>query len=372
MFTNLREGHCGNGLCEKILSVSGNSRPPLPQHFAEGDSSTEVIEWIYLLLTADPERGADVLERARDPFPSHEDEFALRSVLQELIDDALVSDRPEVCVLLRIAAHRASVSGAAAVADLSSTLLDRVSASGDDVLVADIYSLAGDVAEARGDLAAAEAAFQEGLAIVRRLVEQDPTNTGWQRELAVAHSRVGGVAGARGDLAAAEAAFQEGLAIVRRLVEQDPTNTGWQRELAVAHNRVGGVAEARGDLAAAEAAFQEGLAINRRLVEQDPTNTGWQRELAVAHNRVGGVAEARGDLAAAEAAFQEGLAIVRRLVEQDPTNTGWQMTSPPRTRLSAESLRRAVISLPPTQRSRRAWPSSGGWSNKTPPTRAGK
>ena len=72
------------------------------------------------------------------------------------------------------------------------------------------------------------------LAISERLAGLDPANTGWQRDLAVAYSRVGGVAQARGDLAAAEQAFGQYLAISERLAGLDPANTGWQRELAVA------------------------------------------------------------------------------------------------------------------------------------------
>ena len=56
----------------------------------------------------------------------------------------------------------------------------------------------GRCAEEQGKLAEARAAFEEYLAISRRLAEQDPSNAGWQRDLAVAHSWVGeGAASAR-------------------------------------------------------------------------------------------------------------------------------------------------------------------------------
>ena len=112
----------------------------------------------------------------------------------------------------------------------------------------------------------------------------------------MAHNRVGGVLEAQGKLTEARAAFEEALAISRRLAEQDPSNAGWQSDLAVAHNRVGGVLEAQGKLTEARAAFEEALAIRRRLAEQDPSNAGWQSALAVAHNCVGGVLEAQGEL----------------------------------------------------------------------------
>ena len=87
---------------------------------------------------------------------------------------------------------------------------------------------------------------------------------------------------ARGDLAAAEQAFGQDLAIFERLAALDPANTGWQRDLAVAYSRVGDVAQARGDLAAAEQAFPSTWPSSSGWPRWIPANTGWQRDLAVA------------------------------------------------------------------------------------------
>jgi hypothetical protein len=86
------------------------------------------------------------------------------------------------------------------------------------------------------------------------------------------------------------------LKISRRLAEQDPSNAGWQRDLAVAHSRVGDVLQAQGRLEEAQASYAEYLKISRRLAEQDPSNVGWQRGLAVAHSRVGDVLQGQGKL----------------------------------------------------------------------------
>src|SRR5258707_11412988 len=108
--------------------------------------------------------------------------------------------------------------------------------------------MVGDVLKAQGKLEAAQAAFGEYLAISRRLAEQDPSNAGWQRDLALAHSKVGDVLKTQGKLEAAQAAFGEDLAISRRLAEQDPSNADWQRDLALAHSKVGGLLGAQGKL----------------------------------------------------------------------------------------------------------------------------
>ena len=284
------------------------------------------IEWIYHLLVADPERGAvelEDLDRAWSGTARHEDLAALSVTLTELDTSQMLRGRPLVRARLVVAQRRADLAGAASLGDLANQLLQAAEAIDDARLTGDAYSLVGDVAQARGDLAAAERAFTQDLTISERLAVLDPANTGWQRELAVAYSSVGDVAQDRGDLAAAEQAFTQSLAISERLAALDPANTGWQRGLAVAYSSVGVVAQARGDLAAAEQAFTQDLAIFERLAALDPANTGWQRELAVAYSRVGDVAQDRGDLAAAEQAFTQYLAISERLTALDPANTGW-------------------------------------------------
>ena len=58
----------------------------------------------------------------------------------------------------------------------------------------------GGVLETQGKLTEAQAAFEESLAICRRLAEQDPNNAGWQSDLAVAYNRVGGCFGHKGNV----------------------------------------------------------------------------------------------------------------------------------------------------------------------------
>src|SRR5262249_40690807 len=178
------------------------------------------IEWIYHLLVADPERGAlelEELDRAWSGTARHEDLAALSAALTELDSSQLLGGRPLVRARLVIARHRAELAGAASLGDLANELLQAAEAFDDARLTGDAYALVGDVARARGDLGAAERAFAEDLAISERLAALDAATTGWQRDLAVAHSRVGGVAEARGDLAAAERAFAQDLAISERL-----------------------------------------------------------------------------------------------------------------------------------------------------------
>ena len=63
--------------------------------------------------------------------------------------------------------------------------------------------------------------------ITKRLADQDKSNSGSQRDLSVSYDRVGNVLLAQGKLQDALDLYQQGLAIAKRLAEQDnPTQNG--------------------------------------------------------------------------------------------------------------------------------------------------
>ena len=176
----------------------------------------------------------------------------------------------------------------------------------------------------QGDLSGALTAYQAGLAIASRLAEADPGNAGWQWDLSISHEKLGDVLLAQGDLSGALTAYQAGLAIASRLAEADPGNAGWQWDLSISHEKLGDVLLAQGDLSGALTAYQAGLAIRARLAEADPGNAVWQRDLSVSQNKVGAVLLAQGGLSGALTAYQASLAIRARLAGADPGNAVWQ------------------------------------------------
>ena len=182
----------------------------------------------------------------------------------------------------------------------------------------------GPRAQTHETLAAALAHYQEAARHARRLTEDDPGNTQWQRDLSVSFNKLGDVAVAQGDLAAAAGHYRSGLDIRQKLAAADPGNTGWQRDLSVSFNKLGDVAVAQGDLAAAAGHYRSGLEIAQKLAAADPGNTQWQRDLSISFNKLGDVARAQGDLAAAAGHYRSGLEIRQKLAAADPGNTGWQ------------------------------------------------
>jgi tetratricopeptide (TPR) repeat protein len=181
----------------------------------------------------------------------------------------------------------------------------------------DVYAKTGDAIPARG-------AYEESLAIARRLVAKDEGNTGWQRDVSVSLIKLGDLKLRAGDAAGALAAYEESLAVRRKLVAKDEGNTVWQRDVSLSLERLGDLRLRTGNAAGALMAYEEGLAIRRRLVAKDEGNTEWQRNVSVSLERLGDFKLRTGDAAGAQEVYEESLAIRRRLVAKDQGNTEWQ------------------------------------------------
>lgn len=129
-----------------------------------------------------------------------------------------------------------------------------------------------------------------------------------QREWAQALDALGEIALARGDLAAAALAFQESLTVHRSMV------TRWnspqaQRDLAFALLKVGKLAQAAEAWPEAKSACKESAEVFRTLSLQLGKLPEAQRDLSIALAQWGGVALLAGDMAEAERACRECLAI---------------------------------------------------------------
>ena len=137
------------------------------------------------------------------------------------------------------------------------------------------------------------------------------------------------------DLQGALSAYEESLAIRRKLATADPGNLMWQRDVSVGLNKVGDARTDFGDRAGALAAYEEGLAIRRKLAASDPGNAQWQADLAVSLYNVSTVSGPP----PARAALREALAILDML-EPDGKLTaaqkGWR-----------KRLLDALVKLPP-------------------------
>lgn len=182
----------------------------------------------------------------------------------------------------------------------------------------------GDVARQEGDLPAARRAYGDSLTLFRILVDSDPQNADWQRDLAIIHNKLGDVARLEGDLSGARQAYEDGLVIFKALADNDPQNTIAQRDLSVSYNKIGDVARQEGDVSTARKAYEDSLAIRKALTDLDSQSAYAQRDLSISYNRLGDIARQEGDLATARIAYGDSLDIFTMLAERDPRNADWQ------------------------------------------------
>src|SRR5262245_38221366 len=250
-------------------------------HVCQGTEPHARIEALYHLFAINQPAAAaacEALDREFTDGGRPEVRHALTLALRELTDGGWLTESAQVEALLASLRVRHWRGEAAQLEAEARDVADLARTASDPSGIGRTQLLLGDVLQTKGRLDEALAAFRESLAIFPRLASTDPSNAGWQRDLADAHDRVSDVFQAQGQLDEALAAFRESLAIFQRLASTDPSNAGWQRDLAIAHGKVGDVFQAQGQLDEALAAFRESLAILQRLTLIDPASAGWQRD----------------------------------------------------------------------------------------------
>ncbi len=174
----------------------------------------------------------------------------------------------------------------------------------------------GDLQLVAGNTSAAQEAFNLRAKFAQAMVEADPTNVAWVRELIWAMNSVGGVLEQQGYLKEAEAAFASALEFSNWQAAQSPDDPDLMRDGQVARNRVGSIRFANNDFSGALAAHREALALAEALLALDPANITYRRDIAFTQERLGDVLVAMGDQPAASAAFAVSLAMTEALAEE--------------------------------------------------------
>ena len=186
------------------------------------------------------------------------------------------------------------------------------------------FERVGDVLMAQGKLQDALETYQQQLTIAQQLIEEDKSNTGLQANLSESYINVGDVRRKQGNLRDAMDAYQQSFAIAKTLTDRDKSNLLWQRDFAVSIQRVGDVLVRQGKLPEAMDAYQQNLNIQRTLADRDKLNAGAQRELSLSYQNVADVLKAQGKLQKALDAYRQSLVIAKRLTLRDTSNSNWQ------------------------------------------------
>lgn len=186
------------------------------------------------------------------------------------------------------------------------------------------HAMLGDVLALREETDAAMAAYVEAQRGVKALLEGEPENAGYQRDLSVTCDRIGDMHAEKRQLDAALDSYRRGLEIAEALSRRDSENAVWQHDLSVSHDRIGEVLDKQGDREGALASFNKGLTIARSLASREPESVQRQWDLSASHDRIGDVEIAQGRVEAARASYRKSTEIAEALVRRDPAHPGWQ------------------------------------------------
>jgi tetratricopeptide (TPR) repeat protein len=127
----------------------------------------------------------------------------------------------------------------------------------------------------------ARESYRARLAIMVTLTEQDPENTGWQRDLSVSYAKVGDVQVADGQFAEAAQSYQQSLSILESLIKREPENAQWQEDLVLTYDRIGETAQRQQQWDAAAKAFGQSIELSRAHLNQQEVSPNWVRDFTL-------------------------------------------------------------------------------------------
>ncbi len=182
----------------------------------------------------------------------------------------------------------------------------------------------GDIYKMYGDSKKAMENYKASLAIRQDHVEKSPLNPYALSDLTLSLTKIGDMQKIQGDLNGALQNFKECVRIERLLVANESENIQWQRSLSISLQRVGDILMAQGKFNEALPYYQENLENDRKIVATIPQNMTWQANLAIAYQKVGDTYKNQGEYEKAQHYYLENLTLSRVLVKHEPNNTQWQ------------------------------------------------
>jgi len=206
--------------------------------------------------------------------------------------------------------------------------LDRLSNDGGDRISqlhrATALAQVADIEATRGDLDTAESVYHRALALIEGLSGRYPENPDVLYQQGQIEFGYGYLEFRRGANIEARRHWQGYMDAARALVDREPENLQWQRELAYAQTNIGVVEEALDDLPAAQSAWTSSVQLKRALIRAIPHDTSLQHDLANTLNAQGRIAERLGHLTTALDAYREAMTMMTSHPSSQPDNADYQ------------------------------------------------
>jgi tetratricopeptide (TPR) repeat protein len=171
---------------------------------------------------------------------------------------------------------------------------------------------------AADNVAQAIAAYQQALAIRRKVAAGQPDSADRQEDVAFDLRRLGDALAAGGDRHGALAAYRESIAIRQTLAEAEPGNIDRQMALAYVDEHLAEALAADGNHPDAIAAYRRALGLRQKIAEADPSNASRQDDVSADDEKLIKelLADGQNDEASSDA--RDNLAIQTKLAAAEP------------------------------------------------------
>jgi eukaryotic-like serine/threonine-protein kinase len=193
-------------------------------------------------------------------------------------------------------------------------------AGGDPALRADLamtYGKIGTVNDQMGLTAEAIAAHGAAIALLEKLVAEQPETAEYDRRLAISRNNLALALGRAGRTDEARRAFQQAIAAQQKLVAEHPQADAYRAELALSHNNLGSLERETGRLDVARTTFHEAIRLAEQATRSAPRDGEAVRNLAVAYNNLAALDEGPNQ-ADAVALYDKAAACQRAAVASRP------------------------------------------------------
>lgn len=186
------------------------------------------------------------------------------------------------------------------------------------------YEKVADGLLTRGEIAKARPYLERCIGLYQKIVDLDPKNASYRRDLIVGQSKFGNVL-------RNEERYDEAAMLFRSCVdgckalENIPDSGAQLRDRAVNLNKLGAVLLLQNNASEARRVFGESLEISRAAFQVDPRSVTSRHDLTIVLKRIADASVAGGDPENARARLMECLPIRRELATEDAANQALQV-----------------------------------------------
>ncbi|MEM8945358.1 MAG: protein kinase [Planctomycetota bacterium] len=181
------------------------------------------------------------------------------------------------------------------------------------------YTNLGLVHRSQHSLDEATSAFSEAVRLQQQVVAQTESEDAL-RQLALCYNNLGSIHEST-DFEAAARYYGQAIAMQKSLVEREPLNLLYQKDLAGTYNNLGYLAARGKDWQNAELCYRDAIRIQEHLVRSAPMIANYRRDLAVSQNNLGMTLTQKGKYADAKELFASAGKFQRQLLEATPDDT---------------------------------------------------